>query len=161
MAFKSDVEAKKDFIKKLLADGFDSAEVKAKPADIVATRNGEQWYYEIKLTDRTDDYFGAATLTEWEQAIKTPDHFRFIIAIRHGDEFEFREYTPDEFMKYSTIPPFKIYFNVNLDGKEKRKTDKPRTAVTLTTEHLKEMLALYEKMRGLIRPTTVGYKEIT
>jgi hypothetical protein len=148
MAFKSDVQAKKEFVKKLLADGFDSAEVKAKPSDIVATKDGETWYYEIKLTDRTDDYFGAATLTEWEQALKTPDYFRFVIAIRHSDEFEFREFTPDEFMQYSTIPPFKIYFNVNLDGKEKRKTEKPRKAISLTEDKLKDMLELFEKMHN-------------
>jgi hypothetical protein len=72
MAFKSDVEVKQKFIEKLLKEGFDTAEVKAKPADIMAQKNGVTWYYEIKLTDHDDTCFGAATLTEWEQALKTP-----------------------------------------------------------------------------------------
>ena len=95
MAYKSDVEVKQKFIEKLLNEGFDTAEVKAKPADIVAQKGGVTWYYEIKLTDHTDQCFGAATLTEWEQALKTPEHYRFVIAIRHQDgEYEFREFTP-------------------------------------------------------------------
>ena len=112
MAFKSDVTAKQEFINKLLREGYDSAEVKARPADIVAQKDGETWYFEIKLTDHSDKCFGAATLTEWEQAMKTPEHYRFVIAIRHEDgTFEFRQYTPEEFMRFSTIPPFKVYFN--------------------------------------------------
>jgi len=54
MAFKSDVNAKQAFIQKLLSEGFDSAEVKAKPSDVVARKGGETWYYEIKLTDHQD-----------------------------------------------------------------------------------------------------------
>ena len=66
MASKSDTLAKQTYINELLSQGFDTAVVKAEPADIVATKNGETWYFEIKMTSRTDTYFGAATLTEWE-----------------------------------------------------------------------------------------------
>ena len=150
MAFKSDVEVKQRFIEKLLAEGYDTAEVKAKPADVVAQKDGVTWYYEIKLTDHTDKCFGAATLTEWEQALKTPECYRFVIAIRHQDgSYEFREFTPEEFMKFSTIPPFKVYFNINLDGKtqRKRKGNKAVTAIPMTEENLQHMLKVFQLMR--------------
>ena len=68
----------------------------------------------IKKTTKADNYFGAATLTEWAQAIKTPDHYRFVIAKTDAseEEFSFVELTPAEMMEYSTIPPFKVYFNI-------------------------------------------------
>ena len=47
MAYKLDIPAKQAFIEKLLAEGYDTAEVKARPADIIATRGGVTWYYEI------------------------------------------------------------------------------------------------------------------
>ena len=47
MAYKLDTPAKQAFMEKLLAEGYDTAEVKARPADIIATRGGVTWYYEI------------------------------------------------------------------------------------------------------------------
>ena len=55
MASKSDVDAKQAFIAKLLEEGYGSAEVKAEPSDIVATKNGETWYFEIKRSKRRID----------------------------------------------------------------------------------------------------------
>lgn len=142
---KSDVKAKAAFVKHLLDNGFEAAVV-SKPADIVATKDGETWYFEIKMTKRTDVYFGAATLTEWKQAVTDPDHFRFVVAKTNEEEseFEFLEYTPEEFMKFSTIPPFKVYFNINFDGTV-RKTKK---ATALTNENLAIMSECFDKIRG-------------
>lgn len=148
MAFKSDVEAKQRFCDKLLKEGFQSAVIKAQPADIIATKNGETWYYEVKLTDHTNKCFGAATLTEWEQAFKTPNRFRFVIAIRQNDNYEFREYTPEEFMKFSSIPPFKVFFYIYLDGRQRRKPNKKRPAIKLSKETFDAMNALFKKMRN-------------
>ena len=58
---KSDVKAKTAFVEHLKERGFD-AKVVSKPADILATKDGQTWYFEIKMTKRTDVYFGAATL---------------------------------------------------------------------------------------------------
>lgn len=142
---KSDVKAKAAFVKHLQDNGFEAAVV-SKPADIVATKDGETWYFEIKMTKRTDVYFGAATLTEWKQAVTDPDHFRFVVAKTNEEEseFEFLEYTPEEFMKFSTIPPFKVYFNINFDGTV-RKTKK---ATALTNENLAIMSECFDKIRG-------------
>lgn len=131
---KSDVKAKTEFVKLLQGRGFDAAVVSS-PADIRATKAGETWYFEIKMTKRTDVYFGAATLTEWKQALADPEHFRFVVAKTDEAEsaFEFIEYTPAEFMEFSTIPPFKIFFNIDLlDSSKKRKGSK---AVKLTKEN--------------------------
>ena len=142
---KSDVKAKKEFVKLLQDRGFE-AYVVSKPADIVATRDGQTWYFEIKMTKRADVYFGAATLTEWKQAIADPEHFRFVVAKTNEEEseFEFLEYTPEEFMRFSTIPPFKVYFNINFDGSER----KTRKATKLTQENLEIMSECFDKISG-------------
>ncbi len=126
---KSDVAAKTAFIELLQKKGY-VATIAAAPADIVAQKNGETWYFEIKMTNAQKDksYFGAATITEWKQALNTPEHFRFVIAYKGTEEgeFEFKEYTPQEFMAFSTVPPFKVYFNIpgttkNTQSKKKKK----------------------------------------
>lgn len=142
---KSDVNAKIAFVKHLQGRGFD-ASVVSKPADIMATKDGQTWYYEIKMTKRTDVYFGAATLTEWRQAVTDPNHFRFVVAKTNEEEteFEFLEYTPEEFMRFSTIPPFKIFFNIYFDGSAR----KTRTATRLTRENLKLMSECFDTLSG-------------
>lgn len=140
---KSDVKAKKEFVKLLKNKGFE-ASVVSKPADIMATKDGQTWYFEIKMTKRADVYFGAATLTEWKQAIVDPNHFRFVVAKTNEEEseFEFLEYTPEEFMKFSTIPPFKVYFNISFDGSER----KTRKAKKLTQENLELMSECFDRI---------------
>lgn len=148
MANKNDIMAKNAYINELLSNGFDTAVVKAEPADIVATKDGETWYFEIKMTSRTDTYFGAATLTEWEQAFKTPDRYFFVVAIKKDDDtFEFKKYTPHEFIKNSTIPPFKIYFNLDLKGNKKTKRNKKKPAIALTEDNFNRMNALFKEMK--------------
>ena len=141
---KSDVKAKTEFVKRLQEKGF-QASVVSKPADIIATKDGQTWYFEIKMTKRTDTYFGAATLTEWKQAVVDPEHFRFVVAKTDDaeSEFEFLEYTPEEFMKFSTIPPFKIFFSINFDGRER----KTREATNLTVENLEIMSECFDQIK--------------
>ena len=128
---KSDEKAKTEFVKKLHERGLDAAVVSS-PADIRATKDGETWYFEIKMTKRTDVYFGAATLTEWRQALADPEHFRFVVAQTDEIEeiFEFLEFTPEEFMEYSTVPPFKIFFSIDLEDRVKKRNG--NKAVKLT-----------------------------
>ena len=141
---KSDVAAKAAFVRELVNRGF-NAEVVQAPADIKAVKDGQVWYFEIKMTKHTDRYFGAATMTEWVQALKDPEHYRFVIAIDLGDgNWKFLEYTPSEFMEYSTIPPFKIYFNVDFTGK-KRKNGKSK-AVKLSAENFWTLVKAFDKL---------------
>ena len=51
---KSDVKAKKEFVKLLKNRGFE-ASVVSKPADISATKDGQTWYFEIKMTKRKNN----------------------------------------------------------------------------------------------------------
>ena len=140
---KSDVGAKSAYVNHLKSNGFE-ARVASKPADIIATKDGQTWYFEIKMTKRQDVYFGAAPLTEWQQAVADPDHFRFVV-VKTNDaetEFEFIEYTPAEFMEFSTIPPFKIFFNIDFSGKVR----KSKKAINLTADNLGEIGGCFKKI---------------
>lgn len=143
---KTDVPAKKAFVEELKTKGFD-ARITGAPADITAVRDGQTWYFEIKMTHRRDTYFGAATMTEWEQALKDPDHYRFVVAITDETDstFEFREFAPAEFMRFSTIPPFKVYFNLDLTGAKKRKCSTSK-ATPLTTENFNKLAESYKTL---------------
>lgn len=119
MGNKSDVLAKEAYARKLREEGYDNVEIVPRPSDIIAYKNGEKYYFEIKKTGKDDKYFGAATLTEWEQALKTPNNYKFVVAIENGNGFIFKEYSPDVFIKYSSIPPYKIYFNIDFSNEDK------------------------------------------
>lgn len=144
---KSDVKAKLAYKTYLENKGYENVEIVSSPSDIIAQKDGQTFYFEIKMTKQTETYFGAATLTEWVQAFKTPENFKFVIAKTNEDEveFSFEEFTPLDFMEHSTIPPFKIYFNINLNGKTKYR--KRRTAIQLTNDTMKLLTELHNKMR--------------
>lgn len=78
---------------------------------------------------------------------ETPDNYKFVIAKTDDDEenFEFTEYSPSDFMEFSYIPPFKIYFNVSLKGETKKR--KRKTAVALTNDRMKLLTEAHYKIR--------------
>ena len=143
---KSDVKAKEAYKNMLNAKGF-NARVTGSPADITAEKDGATWYFEIKMTRHADRYFEAATQTEWRQALADPDHFRFVVVIAdEADEnFQFIEYTPAEFMEFSTIPPFKVYFNIDFTGKPK-KSNRERKSIPLTPENFHSLDECFGKL---------------
>lgn len=153
MESKSDKKAKEAFVKKLLKKGYDNAEIKSSPADIVAYKDGYEWFFEIKKTTK-EECFGAATQTEWKQAFKDPEHFLFVIAKTDEKEsdFDFEIITPEEFMEYSTISPFKVNFNINWadlknrsNAKKKRK--KNCKSLRLTKDTFMELDEFFEKLK--------------
>lgn len=85
------------------------------------------------------------------QAIKTPDHYRFVIAKTDEaeEEFDFIELTPAEMMEFSTIPPFKVYFNIDLNNDKGNRIH--RTAIQLTAERIDKLVKVYESMRNDIQ----------
>ena len=108
---KSDVDAKKAYSEYLISQGYKNIKIISSPSDISAKKNGEVFYFEIKKTSNKEHYFGAATLTEWVGALENKSNYFFVVALSLGNQkWEFSEYTPEEFIKYSTIPPFKIFF---------------------------------------------------
>lgn len=148
---KSDVATKRAFCDELLLNrGYQKAEVTASPADITAVKDGVTWYFEIKMTKREDTYFGAATSTEWEQAFRDPDHYRFVIAITDNEEqvFRYLEFTPSEFMKACTIPPFKIYFNIDLEAGQPIESKHRKDTVVLTEENFEVLNRAYKTLKS-------------
>ncbi|GMU86230.1 MAG: hypothetical protein AMXMBFR48_14720 [Ignavibacteriales bacterium] len=148
---KSDVNAKSAYAEHLRNSGrFNegSVQIIKSPADIEAKIGEDTYYFEIKMTRRKETAFGAATITEWEAALRNPDKFRFVIAHETEEgKFIFTEYTPDKFLMYSTIPPFKVYFNVplladsdNQTIEEKRQSSK---SVIATSQKLEDIIAFY------------------
>ncbi|MHC4562114.1 MAG: protein NO VEIN domain-containing protein [Planctomycetota bacterium] len=145
---KSDVDAKAAFAEELRGRGFDSVKITAAPADITATRDGEVHYYEVKYTGKDKDYFGAATLTEWQAARDHEDRFTFVVAFKRNDHWVFHEYTPAEFMTLSNIPPFKIFFNIRVDGEKDVSSRRRSTSVALTWDRLHRMKELFDEFRS-------------
>jgi len=45
---RSDVDAKEAFCNELINRGYDNVRVTAHPSDIMAEKDGRQWYFEIK-----------------------------------------------------------------------------------------------------------------
>ena len=154
--FKSDKDAKASFVQHLEENGFTDVQIVKAPSDIIAKKNGIQWYFEIKMTTHRDKYFGAATFTEWEQAFKTPETYRFVIAIKDEAQatgFEFIELPPEEMMQHSTIPPCKVYFNIDIPaikGKiapKKRKSDRESKAIKLNPETFAIVSEAFERLK--------------
>lgn len=145
---KSDVKAKAEYVEYLKANGYCNPKVIASPADITAEKNGDTWYFEIKKTSQENKYFGAATLTEWIQALKDPDHFRFVITRESNEEkFDFFEYTPSEFMEISSIPPFKVFFNVDF-RKETQTSPGKSGAIKATKDRINYLSKVFSDLKN-------------
>ncbi|MBP5307746.1 MAG: DUF3883 domain-containing protein [Clostridia bacterium] len=142
---KNDSIAKKAYVEELKKKGFSNIRITSAPADICAEKDGYTYYFEIKMTRQPKKYFGAATLTEWEQAIKDPEHYRFVVALQSEDDLitRFIEFEPDEFMKYSSIPPFKIFFNLDLQAQDNSRKD---DSIRVTKDKIEQMVDFYKKI---------------
>jgi hypothetical protein len=145
---KSDVNAKEAFRDELLRRGYQTAVVTATPADITATKCGETYYFEIKFTKASAKYFGAATLTEWEAALRYEQRFWFVVAFVRDERWVFHEYTPAEFMQMSYIPPFKIFFNVGVAADKIVRSREGSVAVSLTKSRLAAMSEIFQQFRS-------------
>lgn len=145
---KSDAPAKEAFVQLLHNQDFIEIKITKRPADITAKdKCGVPYYFEIKSTEKEDKYFGAATLTEWEAAIADEGHYFFVVAIRRDDTWIFHKYTPQEFMQFSSIPPFKVNFNIPVGENKATETSKGRTRIQMNKKRLEEMTNLYNKFR--------------
>ena len=148
MTPKSDVAAKAAFKRHLEERGFEDVRVVSAPADIVAKRDGAIFYFELKLTAKTGGYFGAATITEWEAALNNPSRFRFVVARQFDYAWHFREYSPEEFIQFSDIPPFKVYFRVPPDGAMAAvKRGNHRRAVKATLKNLRCLIQFRAELK--------------
>ena len=144
---KSDVEAKKAFVEELQKQNYQEIKITSSPTDISAIKEGTKYYFEIKFTNQKDKYFGAATLTEWECAINNLDNFFFVVSRKENNKWIFKSFKPNEFIKYSTIPPFKIFFNVDLKDFDKKNTDETK-ALKANFENLNILVDFYKTLKN-------------
>lgn len=103
---------------RLLSQGYVVTEEKD-PIDLFARRDGEDLRIKIKVTNCKDNYFGAVTFLTWEEAFNNTDTFKFVmIWLNEDDEvISYQEYSPEELLPYSSIPPFKVNFSIPYDTK--------------------------------------------
>lgn len=117
------------------------------PADITVTeKDGKITYYEIKSTTKDNKYFGAATITEWRAALEHPDNYYFVVIVEKEKNEDCRAaiYKPKDFIRFATIPPFKVNFNIDLS--DATKVMKHKTAKECTFEKLEKMIEFYDKL---------------
>lgn len=145
---KSDVDTKHAFVALLRRRGFDTAAVAGSPADITATRAGRTYYFEIKFTSKTTHYIGAATLTEWKAAMANDGTYFFVVASRNGTAWRFQEYSPSEFMQFSCIPPFKVYFQVPVSARTPIAPRPGLRRIKLTRSRIDSVVALFKRFRS-------------
>ncbi len=149
MMNKSDKEAKKAFSVYLSRNGYVDVKVVKEPSDIIAYKDGVKYFFEIKKTSAGKEYFGAATLTEWRAAYANPGNYFFVVCQEVGDYFNFITYTPEEFEKFSTVPPFKVFFNISLDGDNKVLSKRRnKTAIRFKKESFDKLDALFTILRN-------------
>ena len=55
--FKSDKQAKEAVVQHLVEKGFKDVKIVKSPSDIIAMKDGVQWYFEVKMTSHRDRYF--------------------------------------------------------------------------------------------------------
>lgn len=138
----------KDFQQKAV-DQFESEELrgmtirKTRAIECIVNEKGETHYYKIKATAQEETYFGAIPLTAWKVAAEKPDNFTFVIAIYNSktDRFKFIRKSPEELLAVSSVPPFKIDFNLNLASKSKQ-TKQKKTIKSL--QAIKNLVKIYK-----------------
>jgi len=152
---KSDIEAKQKFKEYLLGSGsFVDVQIVKSPADIIAKKHNDPkpYYFEIKKTDienrkNKNNYFGAATLTEWACAWENESRFKFVVAYKNNQDWNFKEYTPSEFVQFCDIPPFKVYFNIPLDENKIRKTRENNKKIIPSKEIIFQMKTFFSNFK--------------
>jgi len=121
------------------------------PVDFQAERDGKKYFIELKYTASKNKYFGAATLTEWMCAIENPDNFYFLFAHQHEvnndvSKWDFELIGPNELIDYSTIPPFKIFFNIPLPLNSPRTPPKRTRAKQASVRNLQSLFDVFTKL---------------
>lgn len=140
-------------------------------ADVEATTiGGIRKYFEIKASSITKEilqerivkgmkFFDAATITEWKTAIEHPDDYVFemlYIDQINGERviIDREEYTPKELLEFSTVPPFKINFNIPYKKREIIKPIEHRSGTVLASSDkdsfsiVQQLISFYKEIGG-------------
>jgi len=101
------------FNKKTIEYGKGEADV------IIDDFEGKKWFFEIKQSSWPKGiFFDAATLTQWNAWYQNKDRYLFVFITGSKNERLFSFVRAEDLMQHSTIPPFKIYFNMYKDEVE-------------------------------------------
>ena len=151
--------AKAKFKEYLREEGYTEIKQINHPTDFEAYKNGIHYYFELKMTSKRDGvYFGAASITEWNAGLgDNNSELRFVIA-QSKDEtndenttFDFEPITIKTLIPYSTIPPFKINFNLPLDKNKREETmtstRRQNKAVQLSKDLVNPLYKLHEALK--------------
>ena len=65
---------------------------------------------------------------------------------QEDNKWIFDRFSPKEFIKYSTIPPFKIYFNLDLKDFDKKQSDETK-ALKASFNNLEELVSFYKQLK--------------
>lgn len=129
-------------VKWLKYEGYKKVKIINHPTDLRAEKDGTTIYFEVKSTNKDSDYFGAATLTEWTVNIREANLKYLIVRFdKDNNPVDYYIYDAKNFYKYSTVPPFKVNFNIDLLDRNKH-TKHPR-AIALNDEVLNILHRVY------------------
>lgn len=110
-----------EFLKHVKGVDVGSINTKSQCVDVEARINGIDKYFELKTSNKPEkdlkkqEYFGAATITEWEKAVENPQDFYFVYVIGNEKQgFKYMMVKAEDVFSYSTVPPFKINININI-----------------------------------------------
>ena len=83
-------------------------------------------------------------MTEWNKAINNDGRYFFVIAKCNDDKLlDYQIISPEELLKFSSIPPFKINFNYPLESKGKKIESK------ISVDNLKSLTQFFTFDLGL------------
>src|SRR6266571_7754603 len=94
------------------------------------------------------DAGGSRSSLYYARLSKSEERFTFVVAFLRDDGWAFHEYTRDEFMQMSYIPPFKIFFKVPVGGDRVVMSRNGSGAVALSRRRLTMMSELFARFRG-------------
>jgi len=71
-----------------------------------------------------------------------------VVALLRNGSWVFHEYTPAEFMQMSYVPPFKIFFNVGVDGEKVVRSREGSRSLNLSRNRLNSLSELFARFRS-------------
>ena len=153
-AGNSDGSAINQCIEWLREQGYKDPHKSNHPTDIECEdKNGKKINVEVKMTTK-EKYFGAATLTEWVTVLDKDAELKFVVAklittTSAEKKYDFYWIDTEKFYEISTVPPFKVNFNIKEEEFQKNehccntiqfKDRKPRKDTVVLTKDLVGLL---------------------
>jgi hypothetical protein len=159
----TDTWAREHAINWLRKKGFKKIEKINSPVDFSASKNGVEYWIELKATKSEKKAFGNVTMTEWMCAIDNPDRFYFLVVSKPGgidkqSDWNIKLITPKELIQYSYISPFKINFQLPLD--EPRNLPKRRkTTIVPTFAKIRQIDEFYSTLKNPPKPNLFDLRD--